>query len=117
MSPAQLKKFTALLEPDGTSLRWVIARVPFDLAKAWPVRKGRRVRGTIKGFAFRTSLFPDPAGDGQVLLVNKRMQAAAGRRAGEKVQITLEPDLEERPVEIPQELSRVMRSEAGLTKW
>ena len=117
MSPAQLMKFTALLEPDGTSLRWVIARVPFDLAKAWPVRKGRRVRGTIEGFAFRTSLFPDPAGDGQVLLVNKRMQAAAGRRAGEKVQITLEPDLEERPVEIPQELSRVMRSEAGLTKW
>jgi hypothetical protein len=35
------KIFTALLEPDGTRL-WVIARVPFDLAKTWPVRRGRR---------------------------------------------------------------------------
>ena len=56
------RSFTALLEPDGTQLRWVIARVPFDCAKAWPVRKGRRVRGEIEGFAFRTSLFPDRRG-------------------------------------------------------
>jgi len=65
------RSFTALLEPDGTELRWVIARVPFDIAKVWPVRKGRRVRGEIEGFAFRTSLFPDPRGTGQVLLVRR----------------------------------------------
>ncbi|MGH9606443.1 MAG: DUF1905 domain-containing protein [Terracidiphilus sp.] len=59
MSRSQRKSFTALLEADGTQLRWVIARVPFDVAKAWPVRKRLRVRGEIGGFAFRTSLFPD----------------------------------------------------------
>ncbi|MGA2340722.1 MAG: DUF1905 domain-containing protein, partial [Terracidiphilus sp.] len=58
-SASPRKSFTALLEPDGTALKWVIARVPFDIAKAWPVRNGRRVRGEIVGFAFRTSLFPD----------------------------------------------------------
>ena len=28
------KSFTAMLEPDGTALRWVVARLPFDVAKA-----------------------------------------------------------------------------------
>jgi hypothetical protein len=39
------KSFTAVLELDGTALRWVVARVPFDVVKTWPVRRGRRVRG------------------------------------------------------------------------
>ena len=84
MTPSAAKSFTALLEPDGTALRWVIARVPFDIATVWPERRGRRVRGTIEGFAFRTSLFPDPRGSGTVLLVNKSMQAGGGVRLGDK---------------------------------
>ena len=64
MSPSAAKSFTAVLEPDRTRLRWVIARIPFDPVKAWPERRGLRVRGEISpvssktsGFAFRTSLF------------------------------------------------------------
>src|SRR5579863_3115193 len=117
MTTSTKKSFTAVLEPDGTRLRWVIARVPFDIAKAWPVRKGRRVRGSIEGFEFRTSLFPNPRGEGTVLLVNKQMQAAAGARAGTKVRIVLEPDLEERVTETPPELAEVMRGARGLKKW
>lgn len=115
-SPAA-KTFRALLEPDGTRLKWTIARVPFDIAKAWPVRKGRRVRGQVNGFPFRTSLFPDPRGSGQVLLVNKEMQAGAGARQGDRVTIRLEPDLEEREAVIPPELARELKSEPGLRKW
>lgn len=111
------KTFTALLEPDGTRLRWVIARVPFDIAKAWPVRRGRRVSGTIEGFAFRTSLFPDPHGAGHVLLVNKQMQIGACARMGTKVRITLEPDLEEREVVIPPELERELKVDRRLKRW
>ncbi len=92
------KSFAAMLELDGTALRWVVARVPFDVVKTWPVRKGRRVRGEIEGFAFRTTLFPHPKGGGHVLLVNKKMQAGAGVRKGDKARIWLEPDLEEREI-------------------
>ena len=67
MKASRAKTFTALLEPDGTNLRWIVARVPFDLEKTWPVRNGRRVRGEIEGFAFRNSLFPDPRGGGHYL--------------------------------------------------
>jgi uncharacterized protein YdeI (YjbR/CyaY-like superfamily) len=111
------KSFTAMLEPDGTALRWVVARLPFDVAKAWPVRKGRRVRGEIEGFAFRTTLFPRPGGGEHLLLVNKKMQAGAGVRAGEKARIWLEPDLEEREILLPEELKRELNSDRGLRKW
>jgi uncharacterized protein YdeI (YjbR/CyaY-like superfamily) len=111
------KPFTAVLEPDGTALKWTIARVPFDVAKAWPVRKGRRVRGEIEGFAFRTTLFPRPGGGGHYLLVNKKMQAGGRVRAGEKARIWLEPDLDEREILLPEELKRELNSDRGLRKW
>ncbi len=111
------KSFTAVLEPDGTALRWVVARLPFDVAKTWPVRKGRRVRGEIEGFAFRTTLFPRPGGGEHLLLVNKKMLAGAGVRRGEKARIWLEPDLEEREILLPEELKRELNSDRGLRKW
>jgi hypothetical protein len=113
----QRRTFTALLEPDGTQLKWVIARVPFEVQKVWPVRKRMRVRGEIEGFAFRTSLFPDPRGSGRVLLVNKKMQAAAKARAGDRVRIWLEPDLEERPAIIAPELARLLKRDRKLQRW
>jgi uncharacterized protein YdeI (YjbR/CyaY-like superfamily) len=117
---AARKSFTAVLEPDGTALKWVIARVPFEMAKAWPVRKGRRVRGKIEGFAFRTSLFPDKrvglGQKGELLLVNKQMQAGAGARVGDKVKIWLEPDFEEREIKLPKELEKVLKSSRELRK-
>jgi len=98
-------------------LRWVVARVPFSIDKAWPVRNRLRVRGQIGGFAFRTSLFPDPRGKGYVLLVNKKMQAAAKAGPGTRVHIWLEPDLEERTVTIPGELARAFKAERRLRQW
>jgi uncharacterized protein YdeI (YjbR/CyaY-like superfamily) len=116
-SPNKRRSFTALLEPDGTKLRWTIARVPFAIDKAWPERKGRRVRGAVEGFAFRTTLFPAPCGEGHVLLVNKKMQAAVGATAGSRVRIWLEPDLEERAIELPAELARALGADGKLHRW
>ena len=117
MNPSPAKSFTAILEPDGTRLKWVIARIPFDVAMAWPKRRGLRVRGEIEGFAFRTSLFPDARGKGHILLVNKKMQAAAGTGIGSSVRIRLEPDFEEREAVTPPELARAMKCDRRLPKW
>ncbi len=111
------KSFTAVLEPDGTALKWTVVRIPFDVVKTWPARKGRRVRGEIEGFAFRTTLFSDPKGGGHVLLVNKKMQAGAGVRQGDKARIWLEPDMEEREILLPAELKRELSGERALRKW
>lgn len=117
MVKSAAKSFIARLEPDGTSLKWTIARVPFDIDKAWPERKRLRVRGEINGFAFRTSLFPVPGQKGHMVLVNKKMQKGAGARQGDTVRIFLEPDFEERKAVIPPELDRALKADRRLRKW
>jgi len=124
MSPSTAKSFTAMLEPLRSRLNWVIARIPFDVSKAWPERRGLRVRGEISavngktgGFAFRTSLFPATSGDGHFLLVNKKMQAAAQATIGSRVRIKLESDLEERAAVTPPELERALKGDRRLPKW
>jgi uncharacterized protein YdeI (YjbR/CyaY-like superfamily) len=117
MSPSTIKSFKAVLEPLRNGLGWVIARIPFDVAKAWPERRRLRVRGEIEGFAFRTSLFASAGGAGYFLLVNKKMQAGAKATVGERVRIRLEPDLEERAVVTPQELERTLKGDRRLPKW
>lgn len=117
MTPTGKKSFRAVLEPLRNGLGWVIARIPFDVAKTWPERRRLRVRGEIEGFAFRTSLFAFSEGTGHFLLVNKKMQKAARAAVGAQVRITLEPDLEEREAVIPPELAKALKGERQLRKW
>lgn len=105
-----------MLELDGTGLRWVIARVPFAPAAVWKVRNRMRVQGTINGFPFRTSLF-GTSPQGYVLLVNKTMQKHAGVQAGDMAEITLEPDLAERPVSVPPELTKLLKTDRALARF
>jgi len=111
------KSFRAPLEATGTSLRWVIARIPIDLKKAWPMWKSRRVFGEINGFAFRTALIPGTKGQGHVLIVNKKMQAGARVRAGERALIKLTPDLGEVVIDLPPEFAKILKSDRALKKW
>ena len=118
MPVKQVKSFRVKLEAVGTSLHWVIARIPVDLKKAWPEWKTRRVRGEINGFAFSTTLFPGPKGvGGLTLVVNKKMQAGGKARAGEVVQIKLEPEMEMRPHAVAAELARELKSDRSLQRW
>jgi uncharacterized protein YdeI (YjbR/CyaY-like superfamily) len=123
MDGNRIQTFTALLEPDRTRLQWVIVRIPFDPAEVWPERKGQRVRGEIssvpskgEGFAFRTSLFSGP-GKGRILMINKKMLAAAKATVGSQVKISLEPDLEERVATLPPELAAALKGDRRLPKW
>jgi uncharacterized protein YdeI (YjbR/CyaY-like superfamily) len=117
MPSSSVKTFSAVLEPGYSNLNWVIARIPFDIVKAWPVRKGLRVRGEINGYAFRTALFPDPRGEGRVLVVNQRMQAGAKAKVGSLVKIKLEPDLDERAAQMPPELVAALKEDRRLRRW
>ncbi len=109
------KKFRGLLE-SYSKLNWTIARLPFDFAKAWKTRNRLRVKGTINGFSFRTSLFGSAQG-GHYLLVNKEMQKGASACVGSLAEIVLEPDLEERTTPVPSELAKLLEQHASLKKW
>jgi uncharacterized protein YdeI (YjbR/CyaY-like superfamily) len=118
--PKLPKTFTATLEHLGQSLGWTIARVPFEPSTAWPKMIRLRVRGEILGpggaHPFRTSLFPDQRG-GFFLLVNKSMQQGSHAHLGDTATFTLEPDLDPREAELPDELAVLLDEEPGLRAW
>ena len=118
---AKGKRVKAVLEKGQRALGWTIARVPFDPASEWKQMVRLRVKGEVwsekdKGFAFRTSLFPDVRG-GFYLLVNRAMQEGAGVRLGDAAEFKLEPDLEPREAELPDELAVLLDDEPGLREW
>jgi uncharacterized protein YdeI (YjbR/CyaY-like superfamily) len=117
MAKSASKTFTAVLEPLRNGLGWVVARVPFEVKTAWPVRRGLRVRGEIGGLPICTTLMAYAGGAGHFLLVNRKMQAGAKVRVGSKVKIRLEPDLEERAAVVPEELAAVFKGEKRLRRW
>jgi len=113
---AKVQKFKAALEKVDRVLGWTTARVPFVPAEVWPKMVRLRVRGEANGFAFRTSLFPDVRG-GFCLLVNKTVQQGAGVVAGDVAEFWLEPDMEAREAELPDELAVLLEDEPGLREW
>ena len=108
------KKFKAVLEKLHDYLGWTVVRVPFVPSEAWKKMLRLRVRGTVNGFPFRTSLFAYGQAAGYFFLVNRTMQEGGDVRLGQMAEFTLEPDLEARPAELPDELAALLEEEDGL---
>jgi uncharacterized protein YdeI (YjbR/CyaY-like superfamily) len=118
MAKSKPQQFEAVLEKGDKVLGWTTIRVPFDPAKVWTERVRQRVKGTINGFAFRTSLFPYTGETASYfLLVNAAMQKGGKTKPGHIASFTLEPDLDPRHAELPEELDALLDEEEGLRDW
>jgi hypothetical protein len=107
-------EFTVKLEGKGTSVAWLNA--PFDVVKIFGTRARVPVRGTINGFAFRSSLMPMAGCHG--MAINKTMREGAGVKAGETVRVVMERDEGERTVEAPALLKKEMaKSKTAQASW
>lgn len=98
-------------------IRFVAARITVDLKKAWPGWSNRRVAGEINGLAFRNTLFPVAGSTEHLLIVNRKLQAAAGVRAGDMASLRIEPDLAAKSHTVPPELASILRGEPALRRW
>jgi len=113
---AHSRSFSAVLTRTGNSLNWVVIHLPFDGKQAWGGRGQIRVRGTINGFAFHTTLFP--TGDGRhYMIVNKQMQKGGIVRPGEAAKFRMEPDTEVRTTPVSLELERALKESRRLHKF
>jgi uncharacterized protein YdeI (YjbR/CyaY-like superfamily) len=117
MAQSAAKRFRAVLEPLQGGLGWVVAWIPFDVEVAWKKMVRLRVKVEVGGEVFRTSLFTATQRGGHFLLVNKKMQKAAGAKIGAMVDFTIAPDLEERTPTVPPELAKLLKTEKKLAKW
>ncbi len=94
-----------------------MARIPFDVDEAWKKMVRLRVKVEVGDQVFRTSLFPDAKRGGHFVLVNKKMQKAAGAGVGAMVDFAIAPDLEERTPHVPPELAKLLKTQKRLAKW
>jgi hypothetical protein len=104
---------TVLIKPETVGT-WTFFIIPFNIEEVFGLKNHVKVKGNINGVEFRSSL--TPRGDGQhYMVVSKVMQEAAGITKGDKIHVCLEPDTEERLVEIPELIHNIFKEhdEAG----
>jgi len=100
----QQKFKVKLFGQEGSSV--AALKPPFDVVEVFQ-RKGRvPVKGTINGFPFRSSLMN--MGGGHMMVVNAALRAGAKCKAGDTVSVVMELDTEERKVEVPAYLKKIL---------
>jgi uncharacterized protein YdeI (YjbR/CyaY-like superfamily) len=106
-----------VLERTADRLRWVIARIPIDLAQIWGKRGQIKVQGEINGFAFTATLFPDGQGH-HFLIVNKKMLSGGKTAAGLTAKFRIQQDTSPRiTVAPPKELLSELAQSKRLLKF
>lgn len=114
MADKKIRFKVKLVGQEGSSATGFYA--PFDVSATFGTRARVPVRGTINGYAFRSSLMP--MGGGYCIAVNKTMREAAKVKVGDEVDVVLERDDEERTVETPVELAREFKNnKAARARW
>lgn len=104
--------FTSTLKrPDGVGT-WTYLDIPLDVMAAFGKKGQVKVRGTLNGHPFRGSALPH--GDGtHYLVVNRSTREAIGATQGDSVQVVLRADLEERKVNLPEDLVLAMQANSS----
>lgn len=89
---------------------------PVDVAEYFGTRGRVPVRGTVNGFAYRSSLMP--MGGCHMMPVNKGLCRGAGAEPGDIVDVVMERDGDQRTVEPPPELKKELaKSKKAAEKW
>ena len=104
------RRFRVLLEKHESSEACGIT-IPFDVEKTFGARARVPVRGTINGFAFRSSIFP--MGGCFMMPVNRALREGAGVKAGETISVVMERDTEERVITPPADLASALKKDPG----
>jgi hypothetical protein len=111
------QRFHAVVESEqasGGGGHWIV--VPFDVEQVYGTRARVPVRVTINGFTFRGSIAP--MGGCHLLGLNKEVRTAAKVEAGDKIEVVMERDTEERVVVVPAALAKALKAnQAAQAAW
>ena len=112
-----MKKIKFMAKLDGIEGSEVAAlSAPFDVEKTFRTKARVPVRGTIKGFPFRSSLMA--MGGCHRMVVNKAIRNGAGVKAGNTVSVVMERDEEARTIDPPPLLKKELaKSKAAQANW
>ena len=103
----QKHTFTATVQNAGGGGAFV--EVPFDVEKAFGLKRPK-VKAMIEGVPYR-GLLVRMGGPNHMLIILKGIREQIGKTFGDEVKVTIEPDLEERLIEIPKDLLKELKKD------
>lgn len=107
--PIEFKaKVWAAMEGKG----WTFATLPKTASAKLGARGRVPIQGTINGFPFRSSAFPDGEGS-HLIQVNHDMKKGAGVAAGDTAAFAIEPATDDVEVEVPPALAQALDAHPG----
>jgi hypothetical protein len=110
------KKLRFQVKIEGKEAGMVAAITPpVDVVEYFGARGRVPIRGTINGFAFRSSLMP--MGGCHMMPVNQALRKGAGADAGDVVDVVMERDQEERTVPAPGLERELAKSKKARERW
>ena len=108
---ANKQRFRVVLEGvKGTEA--LAITIPFNVQEVFGTRARVPVKGTINGFAFRSSIFPEGNGV-HYMVINKAMREGAKVRAGDRAEFVMERDDAPRIITPPQGFRARAQSQQG----
>jgi hypothetical protein len=102
---------TSILQAEGMNATGIV--VPDDIVEKLGAGKKPKVSITLKGYTYRSTIAV--MGGRYMLPLAKEHRDAAGVKANDKVEVSLELDTAPREVEVPKDLAAALKK-AGLTK-
>ena len=101
------REFSTKLAQQGPRGAWTILWIPFDVQEVFGRKARVPVKGTMNGFAFRSSLMPEGCGS-HFMMVNKDLQKGARAAVGDLVRVVVELDESPRTVRVPTDLRKAL---------
>ena len=112
-SQTQQQKFRAVLKLEGKTATGI--QVPAEVVAALGKTKKPPVRVTIGGHTYRSTVAA--YGDVYMIPVAAEHREAAGVKAGEEVEVTLELDTEPREVTVPPDFAQALDQDAEAKRF
>lgn len=100
-------KFTAVVKLSGKTTTGI--EVPDEVVEGLGDSKRPKVRATINGYTYRSSVAR--MGGVYMLSVSADVRANAGVAAGDELEVELQPDTEERTVTVPPDLAEALAAD------
>jgi Domain of unknown function (DUF1905)/Bacteriocin-protection, YdeI or OmpD-Associated len=99
--------FKAELQNTNQGMDTAFVAIPFDVEKIYGTKGQVKVKATFDGHPYRGVMANMGAGCHQIG-VGKEIRKSIGKKVGDSIMVTIEKDLEERVVDVPAELQRLL---------
>ncbi len=104
---SKIHRFKALLEKPEKDGDMAYIAIPFDVEEIYHTKGQVKVKATFNGHPYRGVMANMGMGS-HIIGVRKDIRAAIGKQVGDVIDVTVEKDEEERVVEVPEELIRLL---------